>query len=222
MKVEDLMTTGVRTVGPDASLKDVAGLLAQLRIGGMPVVDGERRPLGVITKADIVLKELAEPPAKRGLFGRKTHDRSEAKVTARTAGEAMSSPAVTISPAMPVSMAAEWMVESGINRLPVVEREEVVGIITRHDLVRVFARPDSEIEQEIREDTLAAAAWPEAIQVMVTDGMVTLRGQADSIGDAEALPIEVRHVLGVVGVDSELQAWDAAREQPVKVSARLS
>jgi predicted transcriptional regulator len=133
----------------------------------------------------------------------------------------MSSPAVTISPAMPVSMAAQWMVESGINRLPVVEREEVVGIITRHDLVRVFARPDAEIEQEIRDDTLASTAWPEAIQVRVTDGMVTLRGQADSVGDAEALPIEVRHILGVVGVDSELQAWDATREQPVKVCAQI-
>jgi len=222
MKVEDLMTREVRTVGPDASLKDVAALLAEHRIGGVPVVDEARKPLGVITKADIVLKELADPPTtKRGLFGRKKDDGAEAKVAARTAGEAMTAPAVTISPTMPVASAAAWMVESGINRLPVVQRDAIVGIITRHDLVRVFARPDAEIEQEIRNDALAGTAWPESIEVMVKDGAVTMRGQADSIGEAEMLPLQVRHVLGVVAVDAELQAWDASREEPVKITTHV-
>lgn len=221
MKVEDLMTRDVRTVGPDASLKDVAVMLAEHRIGGMPVVDGSRAPLGVITKTDIVMKELAEAPAKRGFLGRQKHDGSEAKVAARTAGEAMSAPAITISPGMPVSSAAEWMVESGINRLPVVQRDAVVGIITRHDLVRLFARPDAEIEREIREDALSGTAWPDAIQVTVRNGEVMLRGQADTLSDAETLPLQVRHVLGVIAVDSELQAWDASREQPVKIATRI-
>jgi CBS domain-containing protein len=221
MKVEDLMTRDVKTVGPDASLKDVAALLAEHRIGGVPVVDEGRRPLGVITKADIVMKELAEPPAKHGLFGRKKDDGAEAKAAARTAGEAMTAPAVTIAPAMPVTSAASWMVESGINRLPVVQRDALVGIITRHDLVRVFARSDAEIEKEIRDDALAGTAWPDSIQVMVRDGEVTLRGQADSIGEAEMLPLQVRHVLGVVAVDAELQAWDASREEPVKITTRV-
>jgi len=222
MKVEDLMTRDVRTVGPDTSLKDVAAMLAEHRIGGMPVVDSSCAPLGVVTKADIVLKELAEVPgAKRGLFGRKKDDGSEAKAAARTAGEAMTAPAVTVSPTMPVSTAAAWMVESGVNRLPVVQRGAVVGIIARHDLVKVFARSDAEIEKEIREDALSGTAWPEAIDVKVCDGEVTLRGQADSIGDAEMLPLQVRHVLGVVAVDSELQAWDSAREKPVKITTHV-
>jgi CBS domain-containing protein len=133
----------------------------------------------------------------------------------------MTAPAITISPALPVASAAASMVESGINRLPVVQRDTLVGIITRHDLVRVFARPDTEIEREIREDALAGTAWPEAIEVMVRDGEVTLRGQADSIGEAETLPLQVRHVLGVVAVDAELQAWDASREEPVKITSHV-
>ena len=222
MKVEDLMTREVKTVGPEASLKEVASLLAGHRIGGMPVVDAALRPLGVITKADIVVKELVDPPVKRGgLFGRKKDDGAEAKAAARTAGEAMTAPAVTIAPAMPVTSAASRMVESGINRLPVVQRDALVGIITRHDLVRVFARSDAEIEREIRDDALAGTAWPDSIQVMVRDGEVTLRGQADSIGEAEMLPLQVRHVLGVVAVDAELQAWDASREEPVKITTRV-
>jgi len=222
MKVEDLMTRDVRTVEPDTSLKDVAAMLAEHRIGGVPVVDSSHAPLGVVTKADIVMKELAEVPgAKQGLFGRKKDNGSEAKAVARTAGEAMTAPAVTVSPTMPVSTAAQWMVESGVNRLPVVQRGAVVGIITRHDLVKVFARSDAEIEREIREDALSGTAWPEAIEVKVRDGEVTLRGQADSVGDAEMLPLQVRHVLGVVAVDSELQAWDSAREKPVKITTRV-
>jgi len=221
MKVEELMTREVRTVGPDASLKDVALMLAEHRIGGMPVVDGAQAPLGVITKTDIVMKELAEPPVKRGFFGRQKKDGSEAKAAARTAGEAMTAPAITISPSMPVGTAAAWMVESGINRLPVVQRDALVGIITRHDLVRLFARSDAELEREIREDALAGTAWPDAIQVTVRNGEVMLRGQADTLSDAEALPMQVRQVLGVVAVDSELQAWDASREQPVKITTHL-
>lgn len=221
MRVEDLMTREVRTVAPDVSLKEVAAMLAEHRIGGMPVVDPNGTLLGVITKADIVLKELAEAPSKRGLFGRAKDNGAAAKVTARTAGEAMSSPAVTVAPAMPVSTAAAWMVESGINRLPVLQRETVIGIITRHDLVREFARPDAEIEREIREDALAGSSWPEAIDVQVANGEVTMRGRADTIGDAEMLPLQVRHVLGVVAVDSELEAWDASREATVKVEAHV-
>jgi len=102
-----------------------------------------------------------------------------------------------------------------------VQRGAIVGIITRHDLVKVFARSDAEIEKEIREEALSGTAWPEAIEVKVCDGEVTLRGQADSVGDAEMLPLQVRHVFGVVAVDSELQAWDAAREKPVKITTRV-
>lgn len=222
MKVEDLMTRNVRTVSPDCSLKDVAALLAEHRIGGMPVVDGSGLPIGVISKADIVIKERAElDTARRGRFRRGKDDGSAAKVAARTAGEAMTAPAVTIGPTMPVATAAEWMLDSGINRLPVVQRDELVGIITRHDLVRLFARTDAEIEREIREDALAGIPWPDAINVQVQGGEVTLRGQADTMADAQMLPVQIRHVLGVVAVDSELSTWDASAERTVKVATRI-
>ena len=222
MKVEDLMTRNVRTVSPDCSLKDVAALLAEHRIGGMPVVDGSRLPIGVVSKADIMIKERAEPDAgHRGLFRRGKDNGSAAKVAARTAGEAMTAPAITIGPTMPVATAADWMLDSGINRLPVVQRDELVGIITRHDLVRVFARTDAEIEQEIRDDALAGIPWPDAINVQVQAGEVTLRGQADTVADAQMLPVQIRHVLGVVAVDSELSTWDAAAERTVKVTTRI-
>jgi CBS domain-containing protein len=223
MRVEDVMTQGVRTVTVDRSLKEVAMMLADLRIGGMPVVDAEGAPLGVISKADIVLKEGAELPSPgwRRIFGRGRDDATAAKITAHTAGDAMTSPAITIGPEVPVSIACERMVAEGVNRMPVVRRDRVVGILTRHDLVCLFARSDAELEREIREDLLSDLTWPEAIAVRVQDGEVTLRGQADTLLDAETVPARVRRVLGVVSVDSELSAWDAPAERQIKVTAHV-
>jgi CBS domain-containing protein len=225
MKVRDLMTTGVRTVRADCSLKDVAAILAEHRIGGMPVVDENGRPIGVITKTDIVIKERAELPERgwRRWFGGRDQaaEEVEAKVHARTAGDAMTSPPVTITPYMPASIAAERMIEHGINRLPVVTRGALVGIISRHDLVRGFSRGDAEIEREIREDTLNGVTGPGGIEMTVLNGEVTLRGHAESMFDAETLPQMIRQVLGVVAVDSELDTWDLPAERRVVVTAHL-
>ena len=68
----------------------------------------------------------------------------------------MTSPAITIPPYESVAEAARIMCERGVNRLPVVKDERLVGIITRADLVRAFTRSDEEIAREIREDVLAA------------------------------------------------------------------
>jgi CBS domain-containing protein len=223
MKVEELMTTDVRAVAPELSLKDAAALLAENRIGGMPVLNDSGTPVGVISKADIVIKERGQLPRRSWwrVFGGNDDDATAAKVNAQTVGEAMSSPAITIAPDSSVSIAADRMVECGVNRLPVVQRDRLVGILTRHDLVRVFARDDAEIEQDIRADAFEGLTWPDAIQIDVRGGEVTMRGQADTLADAKLLPVQVRHVLGVVSVDSELSAWDHAAEKLVKISSRI-
>jgi CBS domain-containing protein len=224
MRVEDVMTRDVRTVTPETKLKEVALLLADHGIGGVPVVDTEGALLGVVSKADIMVKERAELP-EQGIWGklrgRNGDDATTAKVTAHTAGDAMTSPALTVGPEVPVSVIAERMASEGVGRLPVVQRGRIVGIVTCHDLVRLFARSDAELAREIREDTLADLTWPEAIVVEVKDGEVRLRGQADSVMHAETLPVRVRHVVGVVSVDSELAAWDSPSEKQVKITARV-
>ncbi|HSI98218.1 MAG TPA: CBS domain-containing protein [Gaiellaceae bacterium] len=177
--------------------------------------------MGVITEADIVLKERAEV-ARRG-WRRFLHPREAsalaAKIEARTVGEAMSAPAITAEARWPVAEAAESMLEHGVNRLPVLEAGRLVGIITRHDLVRAFARSDSEIEKDIREEALRGLALTEDLELRVRDGEVTIRGEVDSKYDAESLPDLVRRVPGVVGVDSELRAWDVEKERKVVVTA---
>jgi CBS domain-containing protein len=128
----------------------------------------------------------------------------------------MTTPAVTVEKWLSVASAAAVMIEHGVNRLPVVQGREVVGIITRHDLVRAFARSDTEIEHEIR-DSAFRGIFAERLRLMVEDGEVLLRGEVDSKYDAEAIPGLIRAIPGVVAVDSELSAYDEEADGQVLV-----
>jgi CBS domain-containing protein len=219
MKVKDAMTSPARTIRPGASLKEAAAIFAEHGIGGLPVVDVERQLVGVITEADILLKERPEPPA-RGLrrLVRRHRAAVETKAQARTVREAMTSPALTVEPDAPLTRIADQMLEDGVNRLPVVDDGTLVGIITRHDLVWAFARSDSEIEREIREEALRGLTYPEDLDLRVQGGDVTLRGKVDSKFDAELLPDLIRRVPGVVAVDSYLSGWDSDARREVRVA----
>src|ERR671936_539807 len=120
MKVRDAMTADVKTIRSDATLKEAAAMLAEHRIGGLPVVDDGSSVLGVIAAADILLKERAESPA--GGLHKLLHDREakalEAKVEAHTVGEAMSTPPITAEENWLLAEAADEMLEQGVNRLP--------------------------------------------------------------------------------------------------------
>jgi CBS domain-containing protein len=214
------MTARVATVGPHTPLKEVAHVFATRGIGGLPVIDGEGSLLGVITEADILLKErIGETPrGLRRLFHRRRNEALRRKIDARTVGEAMSSPAITIESWLSVSAAAELMIEHGVNRLPVVKGPDLVGIITRHDLVRAFARSDREIEQEIREDAFVGLDRTDRLELDVNEGEVLLRGEVESSYDAEALPERIRRVPGVVAIDSELSAYDSETDDRFIVS----
>jgi CBS domain-containing protein len=214
MKVEDLMTKDVIVVPPTASLKQVAGVLADGRISGLPVVE-EGRLVGVVSEADILYKESGREAPAGGFLGWLLLDTvvAEEKLAARTAGDAMTAPAVTIGPERPAHEAASRMIEWRINRLPVVdEHGTLVGIVTRNDLVRAFTRGDAEIARDVREDVLLRtfAVAPEAIHVRVSEGEVSIRGHVETKLQADSIPRFVERIPGVVGVDAEL-TWAGSR-----------
>lgn len=211
MKVEEVMTRDVRTVTPSTPLKDVAALLAEHRISGIPVVE-DGRVVGVVSEADILVKERAEKSGRPGLLGLLLDDTAEVevKLQARTAGDAMTSPAITIGPSRSVTEAAAKMIDEGVNRLPVVDDEgKLVGIVTRADLVRAFLRSDEQIEHEIREDVILRTLWipPENLSVSVNKGEVTITGHVETKAEAELVETFVARVPGVVSVHSKL-TWE--------------
>ena len=210
MKVQDVMTTKVVSVLPGVTLKEAARLLVEHRISGMPIVGSDGTVLGVLSEGDLLIKEQGEPRSRGrlALLIDPLDASDRAKLDARLAGEAMTSPAVTISKHRPVAVAAKLMVESGMNRLPVVEDGKLIGIVTRADLVRAFIRDDTVIATEIRDDVIARSMWlePNTVQVEVEDGEVTLAGRVDSEADAELLVGLVSRVPGVVDITSRLSA----------------
>jgi CBS domain-containing protein len=207
--IESIMTRDVLTVTPETSLKDVARLLGRAHISGLPVCSEDGRLLGVVSEADILRKQEGISGHAGGrlhwLFRRM--DGELDKVSARTAGEAMTSPALTIRPKQRVSDAAALMIARRVNRLPVVLGGRLVGIVTRADLVRAFHRTDDEIAREIREEVLRNTLWsvPESMRLSVVDGVVTLRGSVETELDAELAARLVRQVPGVVDADVDLK-----------------
>jgi CBS domain-containing protein len=210
MRVDKIMTRDVVSVRPDTPLKEVARLLVEQRISGVPVCDPAGRVLGVVSEADILVKEEGVSVHPRGMLGWLLTDQEEsAKALARTAGEAMTSPAVTISTGRPVSEAARTMVERNVNRLPVAEGDRLVGIITRADLVKAFTRSDSAIAEEISNDVLLRTLWidPAPIEITVENGLVTIGGRVATRSEAELIGAYVSRVPGVVDVDASELHW---------------
>ncbi len=209
MRVQEVMTRDVTTVAPGASLKDVARALVARGISGLPVVGDDGEVVGVVSEADVLAKERPEPeePGPLARLVARRDPEAAAKAAARTAGEAMTSPAITIEPFWTIPSAAQIMLEHGVNRLPVVHQGRLVGIVTRADLVRAFARTDEEIAREISEQvSLHEALGLEngTIDVQVRNGETTLAGSVRRRTEADILPKLVAKVPGVVTVRSEL------------------
>jgi CBS domain-containing protein len=210
MKVRDLMQSDVRTTTPEVSLKDVARTLVENRISGMPVCDGEGKVVGVISEGDILFKERGRPEQRSAPLGWLLDGGSRTdlkKATARTVGDAMTAPAVTIRPSSSATAAARLMIEQGVNRLPVVVQDgRIVGIVTRADLVRAFTRQDAEIAIEIQKDILERVLWaePSAIDLSVREGEVEVAGELETSTDVQIFEQLVEKVPGVVSLQSRV------------------
>ena len=205
MKVETIMTRDVASVTPETPLKVVATTLLGFGISGLPVCDHAGRVVGVVSESDVLFKEVGSEPHGKALFPQRGR---KGKEDARTAGEAMTAPAVVIESKCAVWEAARKMLEHHVNRLPVVDDGRLVGIVTRSDLVRAFVRPDAELERELVDDVMTRTLWidTDRVDVDVELGEVHLRGNVDTKTDAEIVAEYASRVPGVVRVESEL-SW---------------
>jgi CBS domain-containing protein len=205
-KVSDVMTTPVVTVREETPYAEVIGELAKHKISAVPVQDAYGRVLGVVSEADLLHKVefIGEPPRAFEWGSRKAN---RAKAHASTAGELMTSPAVTVQPQSSVVVAAKLMQEEQIKRLPVIdELGRLVGIVSRNDLLRMYQRPDTELRDEVVQDVLRRMLWidPDKVGVDVADGVVILDGEVDRKTTAEIAVHITRSVPGVIDVVDRL------------------
>lgn len=210
LTVADIMTRDIVTVTPGSSLRDAAMAMLRHGVSGLPVVDEQGALVGIVSEADFVAQEAVHDFADRAsllgpLFGRK----DTALRTAETVGDVMTTDVVTVPHDARVAQAARRMA-AGVKRLPVVDGDgALVGIVSRADILAVFARSDDEIAADLRElvGSGLLPIGPEQVGVGVVDGVVTLRGTVDARVDALILADIAGRLHGVVRVDNQLE-WD--------------
>jgi CBS domain-containing protein len=206
--VEAVMTAEVITARPSSPFLELVGLLEQHRISALPVTDDRGRLVGVVSEADLLVKQgyphgaqdagLVDAIRHRGRFG---------KASGTTAAEVMTRRVVSVPLGTPVVNAARLMIRLGIKRLPVVDAVgKLVGIVTRADLLKVFLRPDLAIRWEVEHEVVRGRMGLPAgeVRVEVRDGAVALHGEVERRSEVAALVRQVQAVAGVVEVDGGL------------------
>lgn len=202
-RIGDVMATSVVTVDRATPYKEIARLLAEHRISGMPVLKMGREVVGVVTEADLLTAEARTARRLRSAVRLGTRFRAR-RHPALTAAVLMTSPAITIGPHVTVHAAARLMSSRHIRLLPVVdEHSRLVGVVSRRDLLAVFLRPDEDIAADVRQviDEILLAEPGEA-EVSVRDGVVTLTGALDPSTGAhgDLIPVAIRLMWDVDGV----------------------
>ena len=206
--VSDVMSRRVLSAHEDAPFKEIADVLHENRISALPVTDGERRVLGVVTVSDLLAHfSGARDAAARGHRspGRATAHRKRHALTAR---DLMTSPAITVAPTTTVEAAARLAARSRVRSLPVVGADaKLVGIVTRSDLIKTFLRDDAAIREDVERDVVGEP-WDDhsgRVFVSVEDGVVTLSGKVRAARDARRLTHATHLVTGVLDVKDELE-----------------
>lgn len=207
--VKDVMTTDVYSVREDTSYEAIAAELRQHRISALPVLDHAGTVIGVVSESDMLAKlalDLGEGRGVAGITGILPWHQLQ-KARAITAEHLMSSPPCTADPEDTVEHAAKIMYRRKVKRLPVIDpRGQLVGIVSRTDLLAVFGRSDADIDEEIRTEILAGQPhFPHGpFQATVQAGVVTVTGAPLTAPQRWDLIEAVRHVEGVVGVRDRL------------------
>lgn len=224
MRVCDVMTSPVVTVTPDAKFADLVDRLLTANVSGLPVVDARGSLVGIVTEADLVSKEAYGYRRRRPLglvsdYLRGHDPQWVRKAAGRTAREIMSAEVATASPDDDVAFAARLMLASHHKRLPVVDEGRVVGIVSRHDLLRPFGRGDDAVLKEIDDLLANVLRVPETHEASaaIAAGVVTLTGSVQWPSDIQLLEAVVARVPGVVAVDNRL----TAREPDPRVTGVL-
>lgn len=219
MNASGIMTRDVISVGPETPVREIATMMLERRISGLPVVDGERRVLGIVSEGDLIRRPEIETdhPAKGWLslfLSDEERSRDFVKSHGRVAREVMTKPATCVAPETPLDEVVRLMERHRVKRLPVVENGKLAGLVTRTDLLRALvsrraAAPAASTDQEVhdridamlRHEDWATSAF---VNVQVENGVAHLWGTVESAPQREALILAVRGVPGVKDVQPHL------------------
>lgn len=221
MQAKDIMTTNVITVTGDSRVDEIAALLLQRNISGVPVVDAEGRVLGIVSEGDLMHRPESGTERPRSWWLRLMADSQEdaeqyTKTHGMRAEEVMTRDVIAVGEDTSVGDIAQLLEERRIKRVPVLRDGKLVGLVSRanllHGLVarkdKIAAAPSAD-DRSIREQISAEIErqdWVShgSFNVIVTDGRVELWGWVDSDQERQALLVVAENVTGVRAVEDHL------------------
>lgn len=240
MQAQDVMQRDPVTATAEMTIEDAVRRLVSRRISGLPVVDPTGAVVGMLSEGDLLRRAELGTEAKISawvgwLAGPGREARAYARSHARTVGEVMTAPVISVTPETDLTEVAALMESRHIKRLPVLQDGRLVGMLTRHDLVRALERllpranagpvADAELRRRLLA-SLAEQGWaPRAsFDVKVEDGIVELLGVVTDERQRTALRVLAENTAGVRGVVDHLlwidpmsgipldpQPWSGAR-----------
>ena len=227
MRAMDVMTTNVITVGPDISVQEVAKILSERSISGVPVVDAQNRLVGIVSEGDLLHR--VETGTERRVQRRRRSwwldtigsegelARDYVKSHGRTARDVMTSQVISVSDTTELADIANLLETKRIKRVPVVRDGKLVGIVSRANLVRALAAAGSRLtadtaidDRTIREKLLAELQGQEwvhtwAADIIVRDGVVHIWVSDDRPEEErQALRVAAENIAGVRGVEEHI------------------
>jgi CBS domain-containing protein len=217
MKARDIMTAPVVTITPDTTIREIATLLLEKRISGVPVMDGERIA-GVVSEGDLLRRheigtERQRPggPWWMAFFEDSSDPAKYVKSHALRAADIMTTPVICVDEDTSAIKVAALFEKRRVKRVPVTRGGRLAGIVTRANLVQALAltsarqrpvpsRGDGDIRARLLAELGAQAWWPATANVIVTDGVVHFWGLYENEHDKRAARVAAENVPGVLRI----------------------
>lgn len=184
------MTRPVVTVTPETTAKHAAGVLAEHGFTALPVVDDDDRLVGIVTEADLIRDRF--PHDIRSGVGSGGRPKAGA-----TVGEVMTSPATGMGAGADLAEVGKALLDGKIRAMPIVDGSRVIGIVTRGDFVRAFARGDAAIAADVRRH-LSVYGGFDRWTVEVNDGVCRIGDAYDDDTDRHVAKVIAEAIPGVV------------------------
>lgn len=224
--VADVMTRRVHVATPLTPFKLLVRLIEENRVSAIPIVDQDGKPVGIVSEADLLLKErVGELETASRLFHRRRLRGELAKAEGIVASDLMTAPPITAPGDATLMYAARLMQERNVRRLIVTDpKGRIAGIVSRSDLLQVFLRTDEDLREDVLERLIPAILIDQQspVEVHVRANVVTLSGEVDRRTDAEIISRLTRELDGVVGVVSRLTyRWDDTARKTTSAAAAL-
>lgn len=219
MYARDVMTTPVVTVRPSTTVKEVAELFLNKRISAAPVIDSQEELVGIVSEGDLLHRTEAGTERHRswwlmGFVGNDTLAAEYVKSHGRTVSDVMTRKVITASPQTPLHEIATLMEKNTVKRVPILENDQLVGIVSRANLVQAVATARKLLDVPLSDTTirenilsyLKKQPWAHTtmLNVTVNGGVVDLWGLAESADERKAIRVAAESTPGVRAVNDNL------------------